>query len=249
MIFNGKQFPYLMLSAVLFFNCLVISQAHPITIEKTNPIAAQSMLSLFAGEEITLQIPESFFNRILETIFSHLSPPTFPLSLNQHAARGGKNIAGPAECQSQISLTREMDGTRTAVKFREGKITAALAFYGSYRVGLIGSCVSFSGWADTNINLVFEPQRQTLTARVTVENIRLRGVPSLASGVVVGLVQDALDEKINPVEILKAAQLSTVFPVTGTNGGLKLTARKITPEITDGVLRLHIEYEFAGQMR
>jgi hypothetical protein len=137
-----------------------------------------------------------------------------------------------------------MSNVKTAVRFENGKVTAPLAFKGSYSVALIG-CINFQGWADTVINLDFDRQRQVLSARVTVTNIELSNVPSLASGVVIKLVQDSIDRRINPIEILQAAQISTRLPITGSGGALRMRATEIRPEVIPGALSLHIFYEFS----
>ena len=136
-----------------------------------------------------------------------------------------------------------MSGVKTAVRFETGRIVAPLAFKGSYSVALLG-CISFQGWADTVITLNFDRERQVLSARVTVVDIHLSNIPSLASGVIVGLVQSSIDRRINPVEILQAAQISPRVPIAVSGGALSLRATEIRPEVLPGALSLHIFYEF-----
>ena len=160
--------------------------------------------------EVTVTLNEQFFNSLLEVIFTRLKAPSFPLSI----AGAGKEErlpswaklkepgerltahgnSGPGACESVVRLEPEMDGVRTAVRFERGRVVAPLAFTGSYSVALIG-CINFQGWADTVINLDFDRQRQVLSARVTVVDIHLSNIPSLASGAVVGLVQNAIDRR------------------------------------------------------
>jgi hypothetical protein len=53
-------------------------------------------------------------------------------------------------------------------------------------------------------------------------------------------VQDAIDRRVNPVEILRAEQLG--FPLMrGSN--LRLRARDVRQEVVGKELRLHIVYE------
>jgi hypothetical protein len=80
---------------------------------------------------------------------------------------------------------------------------------------------------------------------VTVTNIELSNIPSLASGVVIKLVQDSIDRRINPIEILQAAQISARVPITGSGGALRMRATEIRPEVLPHALSLHIFYEFA----
>lgn len=150
----------------------------------------------------------------------------------------------PDACESAVTLEPEASGVRTAVRFESGRIVAPLAFKGTYSVALLG-CLYFRGWADTVINLSFDRQRQVLSAHVTVVDIHLDNIPSLASGIVIRLVQNSLDSRINPIEILQAAQLSTRVPVAGSGGALRMRATEIRPEVVQGALSLHIFYEFA----
>lgn len=209
--------------------------------------------------EVTVTLNEQFFNSLLDVIFTRLKAPSFPLSFTRIEAE--KNETSPSKveaptfslshaslkpdaCASVVTLEREMNGVKTAVRFENGKVVAPLAFKGSYSVALIG-CVNFQGWADTVINLNFDRERQVLSARVTVLNIELSNIPSLASGVVIKLVQDSIDRRINPIEILQATQLSTRLPITGSGGALRMRATEIRPEVAPGALSLHIFYEFA----
>ena len=203
--------------------------------------------------EATVTLNEQFLNALLDAMFTRLRAPSFPLSISsadpknsQPPAPPASNSLGPASqgnCASVIVLEREMNGVKTAVRFENGRIVAPLAFTGSYSTGLLG-CMRFEGWADTNINLEFDRARQVLSARVDVVDIHLNGIPSLANGLIVGLVQSAIDQRINPVEILKAEQLTTRVPIAAAGGALRLRAKELRPEIVPGSLRLHIIYEF-----
>ena len=209
--------------------------------------------------EVTVTLNEQFFNSLLEVIFTRLKAPSFPLSIAKGGAErrlpawaareepGTRLTAhanlGPGACDSVVKLEREMNGVKTAVRFEQGRVVAPLAFTGSYSVALIG-CINFQGWADTVINLDFDRQRQVLSARVTVVDIHLSNIPSLASGAVVGLVQNSIDRRINPVEVLQATQLSTRVSIAGSGGALRLRATEIRPEVVPGALSLHIFYEF-----
>lgn len=147
-------------------------------------------------------------------------------------------------CNDVIRLQREIDGVRTAVRFREGKIYAPIAFAGSYNPPLIG-CVDFQGWAETNIDLEFNRQSQKLVGRVRVLSVNLGGMTNLASGVLSRLVQSAIDKKINPVEILNTEKLSFVVPLQNANGSLKMKVVGVRHEISNGVLNINVAYEFA----
>lgn len=208
--------------------------------------------------EVTVTLNQQFFNALLETIFTRMKAPSFPLALAGPEEAGPPRASASLEvppfslshagtavnCESVVTLERESGGVRTGVRFENGRVVAPLAFKGSYAVALVG-CINFTGWADTVINLSFDRQRQVLSARVTVTDIRLNNIPTLASGVVLRLVQDSIDRRINPIEILQAAQLSTRLPVRGSGGSLLMRATEVRPEVLPGALSLHIYYEFA----
>jgi hypothetical protein len=201
-----------------------------------------------SGGEAVIVLNEQLFNKLLDAIFAELRPPTFSLSQltreNQDPfAFASYREVTTSECGNSIQLEREIGGTKTAVRFRDGRITAQLAFSGTYNVALAG-CVKFHGWADTNLNLYFDTARQSLSARFNVEDLHLLGVPSMAGGALVPLVQSALDQRINPLQILQTSQLSARLPVAGSGGSLQMRAADVRPEVIKDELRLHITYEF-----
>lgn len=224
--------------------------------------------------EATITLNETLFNSFLDALFNNLKAPSFPVSLAKReaesvqpqvvslqeseltieselmtSARTSSEAASAdaalkaGECASVITLEREMIGVKTAVRFENGRIVAPLAFTGSYNAGLLG-CARFQGWADTALNLEFDRARQVLTGRVQVRDIHLKNVPQLANNTVVSLVQDAIDRRVNPIEILQAAQLSARVPIAASSGALRLLAKEVRPEIVQGALHLHITYEF-----
>lgn len=245
------------------FNTIALAQAE-------QPGRARQTTAAAPAAEAIVTLNEQFLNSFLDAMFTRLRGPQFPLSLTgiepqketaqTNALNGEKiaprrirfsldgaqtNHAEPVQCASVIVLEREVGGVRTAVRFENGRITAPLAFSGSYSVALLG-CISFQGWAETTIRLDFDRARQSLSARVEVQDIHLSGVPSLASGVIVSLVQNSIDRRINPVEILQAAQLSARIPIAAAGGALRLMAKEVRPEVVQGSLRLHIIYEFTS---
>ena len=172
-------------------------------------------------------------NSLLVAVASRPEPPSFPLS------KGGEG----KKCESRVQLLPEAGGTRTGVRFVEGRITAPVAFRGSYDAPLVG-CLKFEGWADTAFQLEFDRARQVLGARVTVRDLKLKKVPtSLLGGGLRGLVQDAIDDRVNPVEILRAEQLGARVPVTRGGQELRLRARDVRHEVVGRELRLRIVYE------
>lgn len=245
------------------FSCLLVavmtwqSVSAPVFAQAQEARRAREVRSNQAAE-VTITLNEQFFNSLLDGIFTQLRAPSFPLSIAQaEPKKSGQAVADrktnvarlahtslkPGACESRVTLEREMNGVKTAVRFENGRVVAPLAFSGSYSVALIG-CINFQGWADTVLKLDFDRARQVLSARVTVTDIHLSNIPSLASGAVVGLVQNSIDRRINPVEILQAAQISPRVSIAVSNGALRLRATEIRPEVKPGALSLHIFYEF-----
>ncbi len=191
--------------------------------------------------EATITVSEQFFNSFLDAIFDNLKAPSTPLVVTA----SDKQTAGETatSCPSVITLQREHNGVRTAVRFVPGKIVAPLAFSGSYNSTLMG-CLAFSGTANSEWNLEFDRNAQTLQARISITEMRLDNIPSLAQGSILKLVQAALDSRINPLKIVRPDQLSSVVPIAPSGGSLRLRAKEVRPEIVSGALQLHIVYEF-----
>lgn len=200
--------------------------------------------------EATITLNEQFFNYFLEAMFTQLREPEFPLSLTRSAAdakpqevfTAHSSSAKIGTCASVIVLERERDGVKTAVKFEDGRIVAPLAFSGSYDAAL--GCLTFSGWANSVVTLEYNRERQALMARVRVEEVHLNGIPRLASGVLIGLVQGTIDKRFNPYELFRAEQVSPTVQIKAAGGALRLRAREMRPEIINGALRIQIIYEF-----
>ena len=104
-----------------------------------------------------------------------------------------------------------MDGTKTAVRFRDGRIIAPIAFSGNYNPPLVG-CVDFSGVAETNIELEFDAQKQILIGRARVINVNLSGTGGIGGGLIAKMVQSSIDKEINPIQILEINKLSFDCP-------------------------------------
>lgn len=214
--------------------------------------------------EATVSLNEQFFDALLDAIFTNLKPPSFPIAENgsKLKVQGSKPIIGassfregkhPLEnsrfavktgaCDESIRLRREVGGTRTAVRFRDGKIYAPIAFAGSYNPPFVG-CVDFEGYAETNIELEFDKQKQTLVGRARVLNVILSGTGGVGSSLLTRLVQNSLDKKINPLQILQADKLSFLLPVQNAGGALRMRATGIRSEISNGALNVYIAFEF-----
>lgn len=201
--------------------------------------------------EATIILNEQFLNAFLDAMFTRLKEPEFPLSIVENRTDSARETVSAAhassasnqQCASVIVLKRELNGVKTAVHFEDGQITAPLAFSGTYNTGLLG-CISFSGWANSVVRLEFDRERQAIMARVRVTDVQLNGVPRLASGVLIGLVQGSIDKRFNPYELFKSEQISPIVAIKAAGGSLRLRAREMRPEIIPGALRIHIIYEF-----
>jgi len=69
-------------------------------------------------------------------------------------------------------------------------------------------------------------------------------VPALATSSLVKLVQGAVDQRINPLELIKLDQLAARLPLAPAGGALRLRAKEVRPEIVPGLLHVHVNYEF-----
>jgi hypothetical protein len=191
--------------------------------------------------EVTLTVSEQFLNSFLDAMFTNLKAPSVPLVITP--SDKDRSPADSHGCVSALTLQKEEAGVKTAVKMEQGKITAPLAFSGAYNSTLMG-CIEFRGWADTSWNLEFDRSRQALLARVQVNDIRLTNVPSLATSSLVKLVQSAVDQRINPLELFKLDQLSARLPIAPAGGALRVRAKEVRPEVVPGFLHVHVNYEF-----
>ena len=201
--------------------------------------------------EVTVTLNEAFMNSLLDAMFTELREPEFPLSIVQNNSGSSQDGVFAAHassattqgCASSIVLERERNGVKTEVHFEDGRINAPLAFSGSYNAGLLG-CMSFNGVATSIVTLEFDRERQAILARVTVQDVQLNGLPSLANNIVINLVQNSIDKRFNPYELFKTEQLSPVVPIRAAGGSLRLRAREMRPEIIPGAFRIHVLYEF-----
>ena len=212
--------------------------------------------------EVSISLNEQFFDALLDAVFKNSGAVEFPLAeIEKRGKSKSEKIAFAnvkfdveeqktkdkgqlknALCNESIKLQREIDGVRTAVRFRDGKIYAPLAFTGNYNPPLVG-CIEFSGWAETNIELEFDNERQTLVGRAKVLNVQLSGTRGVGSSFITKLVQSSIDKKVNPIQILQMDKVSFAVPVQNSTT-LKMKAVGMRHEITNGALNVHIVYQF-----
>ena len=204
--------------------------------------------------EVTISLNEAFFDAALESLFQSGAPLEFSIAENypgrdvenrsSFAASPRHSFAASHQksCPETIKIQREINGVRTAVRFREGKILAPLAFSGNRNPPFVG-CVAFSGWAESVIDLEFDQQAQRLVARARVLNVNLNGTGGVGSSVVAKLVQGSIDKKVHPIELFQLTKLSFAVPVKGSE--LQMRATGIRHELQNGAINVVVSYEFA----
>jgi hypothetical protein len=193
---------------------------------------------------VVIALEQSFVDAVLATTFNGLGTPTFQLGQTRNGAERVDNAAFQSGCTNTITLLAEGSGAKTGVQFRNGNISAPLAFTGSYN--LAGSCMQFKGWAQTSIKLSFDQEKQTVFGYVNVDGVNLEGVNPVANTFVTVFVQGAINQKVNPLVLVTEPQLSPMIPVKASNGSVKARAKDVRAEILDGSLKLYLTYEFTG---
>jgi hypothetical protein len=219
----------------------------------------QALAGETAPSTAVVTLRDGFVNELLVSVFRDLSPPTFNLAStvrdpqligppdnagSTDSAPRFTNAAFQGGCTNSVTLAQESGGVKTQVQFANGNISAPLVFSGSYN--LLGNCMQFKGWAQTSIQLSFDQPSQTLYGRVNVEGVNLEGVNPAANNFVTVFVRNAIDSRVNPLEILRPGQLQLMIPVKASNGSVKAQVKDVRSEAQDGQLRLHITYEFSG---
>ena len=177
-----------------------------------------------------VELDEQFFGALLESIFRDLNKPAFP----PQAAEG---------CQNQVVIEPESGGTKTAVMLRDGRVTVPLAFSGAYN--LMG-CQSLRGTAEANIDFRFAPDEQTLYGQLNVAGVNVEGMAPMLGGLVTVFVQGAINQRVNPIILMRGQQLTLNIPVQAAGGALKGQAKDVREEVKDGKLRLYVTYELKG---
>lgn len=195
--------------------------------------------------EITISFGEQFFDALLDAVFQYAPPPEFILTKNTSSSStvvtGNSFVSTPA-CNESVKLLRETNGKRTSVRFREGRITAPIAFSGNYNPPLIG-CIQFAGVAETIVDLEFDEPSQRLLARARVSDVSLNGTGGIGGGMVAKMVQSSIDRKINPIEIIKTDKVSFELPLQ-SSGTVRMRATGFSHQIVNGQLVIHIAYNF-----
>ena len=192
-------------------------------------------------------LKEDFFNTVLQTIFKDMNAPSFPMGLAQSGSGNGESyaLAQNGGCGSQITILPEGSGVKTAMRFENNKLAAPIAFTGSYSSPF--GCLNFTGWAQTNLELRFDPAQQNVFGQINVETVNLDGVSPLLSGFVTPVVQATLNSRVNPIQIIQGRQIALNVPIAATQGTLQASVKDVRSEVKDDALNLYAIYEFSGE--
>ncbi len=199
--------------------------------------------------EVTVGLNEAFFDALLDSVFQNLDPPRFTIAQEKTGLDDlvASFLGGPSEtpstCDESVKLLREINGVRTAVRFREGRIYVPLAFSGNYEPPFVG-CVEFTGWAETNIDLEVDQTGQRLVGRVRVVNVNLNGTGGIGGTMIAKLLQRSIDKNMNPIEIMKFDKLSFLLPIPNS-GTLRMKATGVQSDVANGSLNIKVAYEFS----
>ncbi len=195
---------------------------------------------------VVVSLTNSFVDGLLGTVFQDLGAPSFQLAglESESELATVRRIAFQQGCANTITLAAEGSNIKTSVQFANGKISAPLAFSGSYN--LLGNCMQFKGWAQTSVQLRFDKGNQTVYGQLNVEGVNLEGVNPAANNFVTVFVRNAIDQRVNPLELIRAPQLQLLIPVRASDGAVKAHVKDVRAEMLDGSLKLHISYEFSG---
>lgn len=178
-----------------------------------------------------VELDEQFFGALLDSIFRDLNKPTFP-----PAAGEG--------CQNQVVIEPNAGDVKTGVLMRDGRVVVPLAFSGTYN--LMGNCQNLRGTAEAGIDFRFAAEEQTLYGQLNVAGVNVEGMAPLLSGFVTAFVQGAINQRVNPIVLMRGQQLTLAIPVQAAGGSLRAQAREVRHEAKDGKLRLHVTYDFRG---
>lgn len=184
----------------------------------------------------TVTLDEQFFEALLGTIFREIGTPKF----NAGGSEGGA-------CQAQVEIVElGPEGARTNVRLQNGAIVAPLAFNGAVEVLPGAPCLNFRGTAEADITLRFEPGEQTLYGYLNVRTVKLDNLGEEYTPLATSAVQTAVNQKINPITIMRSQQLQFDLPVRASNGSLNARALDVRSEIQGGAMKLFVTYEFKG---
>ena len=199
------------------------------------------------GGTAVVVLNQEFFNTVLTAIFRDINAPAFQLGQqieNQSGETQSFGLQTASDCKSEIALKPEGSGVVTGVRFANNQINAPLAFSGSTNV--FGQCLNFTGWADANLELRYDAAQGTVFGQAVIQSVSLDGISPLVSPFVTPLVQSSLNQRVNPIQILRGEQIALSLPIQAANGTLNARVKDVRSEVKDNALHLHLTYNFTG---
>src|SRR5687767_5098180 len=175
---------------------------------------------------------QQFFNEVLGTIFQEMNAPAFPLG------------SEAAECDGRITILQQGSGVQTSVNFDNNRISAPLAFTGSYASPF--GCLRFTGWAQSNFEMRFDAPNQAVFGQLNVETVNLDGVNPVVGALVTPIVQSTLNTRVNPIRMIDGRQIAVNVPVVAASGNLQAAVSDVRAEVKDNALNLYVIYDFSG---
>lgn len=201
------------------------------------------------GGTASIMLNQQFFDTVLTTIFRDMNAPAFPLQLTgqnfqEQGFQPTKIAFQQTACDGKITLLPEGSGVKTGVRLENGKINAPLAFSGNATV--LGSCYQFSGWAQAGLNLRYDAEQQTVFGQIEVETVNLDGLPPFAGNFIARFVQASLNQRVNPIVILRGQQIAVSLPISATDGTLNAKVKDVRADVKENALSLYVTFDFAG---
>lgn len=212
------------------------------------PIKAPDADTPAGAAQIVLR--QEFFSEILNTIFREMNAPAFPLGVAENSQPGDAAGAQYAVfqnqpvCDGKITLLPDGSGVQTGLRFENNRISALLAFAGSYNS--IAGCLQFTGWARANLELRFDQEQQAVSGQINVETVNLDGVNPIIGGFVTPIVQTTLNNRVNPIQILQGKQIAVDVPIVSAGGNLRADVKDVRAEFANDALNLYVIYAFSG---
>jgi len=193
---------------------------------------------------VAVTVDEKFFDSLLETVFQKLGPPQLKLSQTRSASPLQPAVF-QAACGNTLELVPDGSNVKTRVQFTGGKITAPIAFRGSFSI--LTTCTQFSGWAKTSVDFSFDQEKQTVLGQLNIDEVTLDNTAPIVSTLVTAFVRKTITEKVNPFEVLRVSQLALSVPVRVSGGSVSARVKDVRAEVQEGALRLYITYDFNAE--
>ena len=199
-----------------------------------------------ASGTVSVTIDEKFFDSLMGTIFQKLGPPQLKLAQNQAPLPLQPVAFQSSSCGNALVLDPQgSNNVKTGVRFTGGKITAPLAFSGSYSI--LAKCIQFKGTAKATVDLSYDRDKQIVFGQLNADELTLDDVPPIVNSVVTAFVRKTIAEKLNPFEVLRVSQLALSLPIQASGGSLKAQVKDVRKDVQEGSLRLFLTYDFTAE--